>query len=237
MDPFLRIKNDIVRCLLRPGEIVNEGELAERYEIGRSVVREALQALRYQGFVEARPRVGYVVLPVTVKDVLDLFGLRAIVEPAASALAAQEASEEEKQSIERMAEHDATAVHDDFVALHQGNSGFHCAVAQASHNAALASVQEYIMERFERILNLGVGRAGVLDRMARQHKAIARAIYSGDVEKAYSVALDQVEESKQNLIESVFQGELAGELGLGFLPPAATGTGWPVGGLTSRDVG
>lgn len=215
MDTYARIKEGIISCTLRPGDIVNESDLAGKYGVGRTVVREALQALRHEGLVESVARVGYIVSPVTVKNVVDLFGVRAIVETAATALAAENATPEDIERIRALSQTDLKLEdRGSFVALNRRNSEFHRAIAEASHNRLLASMELYIMERLERLLNLQPDIIDIAERMTEQHRALATAIGSQDARKAREIALHQIETSRQRVLEAVFQGDLSADLSI-----------------------
>lgn len=233
--PYLQIKQDIISCRLRPGQITNESECAARYRVSRTVVREALQALRHEGFVESVPRVGYVVTQLTVKEFLDLFGARAIVEPAAVALAAENAGAEEIERIRELAEAELQWEGEEtYATLNHKNSEFHGTVAGAAHNLVLASIQVSIMEKVERLFNLrtvdGLGElwsgwrgpltlqqltVRLADRQHEQHVAIADAISGRDGRKAAEIALLQVEASRQRVLDSMFGDTLTAGLSVG----------------------
>lgn len=216
MDPYLRTKEDIISCALRPGDIINENALAAKYDVGRMTIREALQALRHDGLIESVPRVGYIVSTVTVKEVVDLFGVRAIVEPAAVAAAAENATAEEVERIQGLAKTELESEDDEiYIVLNRKNSEFHCAIAEASHNQLLAWIQTYIMERLERVLNLQLDATNVRDLIIEQHRPLAEAIASRDSERAREIALAQVQVSRQRVIEAVFEGALSSDLSVG----------------------
>jgi DNA-binding GntR family transcriptional regulator len=86
-EAYARIRRRIVGCELAPGAQVTEGQLVETHGIGKTPVREALQRLAQEGLVQPIRRSGYRIVPITLRDVRDLFGLRLIVEPAAAELA------------------------------------------------------------------------------------------------------------------------------------------------------
>src|SRR5260370_16240122 len=85
---FDRIKRDILTCALEPGRQVTEGQLSTRYGLGKAPIRAALLALCQDRFVRAIPRRGYVISPITIRDVQDVTQLRLLLEPSAAQLAA-----------------------------------------------------------------------------------------------------------------------------------------------------
>src|SRR5438445_603484 len=97
------LKRDIMTCALRPGAEVYEGQLAERYGVSKTPIREALNTLRQEGYVRVLPRRGYVVAPVSVEDVQEVFHVRLLLEPSAAELAAQRVSGEQLVELRRLA--------------------------------------------------------------------------------------------------------------------------------------
>jgi GntR family transcriptional regulator, rspAB operon transcriptional repressor len=89
-----RIRQQILRAELRPGEIVIEPELAQQYGVSKTPVREALQMLTVEGLVTVLPRKGYMVRSLSFHDVREVMDLRLILEPPLVAAAARNVTEE-----------------------------------------------------------------------------------------------------------------------------------------------
>ena len=83
-----RIKADIITCSLKPGMQIAQPALVEKYNIGMTPIREAMQRLAQEGFVTPIPRFGYTITPITFTDVREIYELRSILESAAARLAA-----------------------------------------------------------------------------------------------------------------------------------------------------
>jgi DNA-binding GntR family transcriptional regulator len=96
---YRALKNDIIQCSLEPGQQIVQTQLAESYGIGATPLREALQRLAQEGFVRAIPRFGYVVIPVTLRDVREIFELRAVIESAAARMAAVRGSDRQLEKL------------------------------------------------------------------------------------------------------------------------------------------
>lgn len=86
-DAYLRMKRDILLCQLPPGSAVTEPALMSRYALGKSSIRIALTRLIHEGYVTSRPRKGYRVAEITLKDVEEVFELRAQLEAMSARLA------------------------------------------------------------------------------------------------------------------------------------------------------
>ena len=78
-----RVRREIVGGGLEEGSRINEVELARQLQVSRTPLREALAALTAEGFLESIPRRGFFVLPLSTKEFLDLYAMRAILDPAA----------------------------------------------------------------------------------------------------------------------------------------------------------
>src|SRR5882757_7422730 len=88
-DPaYERIKHDIITCAIAPGTEISEPQLCTHYRLGKAPVRMALIRLAHDGLLRAIPRRGYMVTPITLKDIQDVFELRLMLEPAAARMAA-----------------------------------------------------------------------------------------------------------------------------------------------------
>jgi DNA-binding transcriptional regulator YhcF (GntR family) len=82
----------ILNAELRPGSMVLEPSLASYFGVSKTPVREALRMLTHDGWVVTIPRKGYLIKPLQLADVSEVFGLRMMIEPALFAEAARQAS-------------------------------------------------------------------------------------------------------------------------------------------------
>lgn len=77
---FESLRFDLLESRIMPGERLKLVELADRFGISQTVVREALTRLAEQGLVLANPKRGFVVMPLSVDDLVDLTGVRVRLE-------------------------------------------------------------------------------------------------------------------------------------------------------------
>src|ERR1700733_8204922 len=127
------IRQAILTCEFQPGQELREQELAARYRVSRSPIRDALLRLDQENLVTVLPRQGYCVNPISVADVKEIFSLRTLIEPACAAAAAR-ADEAALQALDRFRgfmdeEFDETT----FV---EYNRSFHSAIAELSGNSS-----------------------------------------------------------------------------------------------------
>jgi DNA-binding GntR family transcriptional regulator len=85
---YERLRRDIISCAIAPGSEISESQLSTLYKLGKAAIRVALTKLSHDGLVRAIPRRGYMVVPITLKDIHDVFELRVMLEPTAARMAA-----------------------------------------------------------------------------------------------------------------------------------------------------
>ena len=99
---YEQLRADMISCKLAPGAEIREAELAARFDMSKSPVRDALMRLEREGLVITLPRQGYRVAPVSLSDVLDMFHLRAALERACIERIVLRASDEQLKSLDPM---------------------------------------------------------------------------------------------------------------------------------------
>jgi DNA-binding GntR family transcriptional regulator len=184
---YQRILVDIIIGSLAPNEQLDESGLARRYGGGLAGIREALTRLALEGLVVRRARVGTSVAPLDLIGAREAFEARCLVEVHCAGLAARNASDEEIAGIRATLDNGEEAVQaNDQAALAAMDEAFHVAVAAASHNRTLAKMVVTLHHQTARYW-LYVMRGPTADdgiAALNEHRALADAIASRDVEKA-----------------------------------------------------
>ncbi|MFL6559239.1 MAG: GntR family transcriptional regulator, partial [Bacillus sp. (in: firmicutes)] len=93
---FIHIKDLILEGEFKTGDRLVERELAERLNISRTPIREALFRLESQGFVKTVPRKGVIVADISEKEIIEVFTILSSLEVLAAKLAAQKLDDETK---------------------------------------------------------------------------------------------------------------------------------------------
>lgn len=128
-------------------------ELAEKYNVSKTPVRDALGALEIEGYLKSLPRKGYLVKPMTQKSIRELFQMRCIFEKAAVNLAVKIASDLELENILDLAmKFPDSSVGNEIVQFNKLNDMFHMSIIKAAHNSLLVEMSEGVMENLSRIL-------------------------------------------------------------------------------------
>jgi len=183
-DAYVRLKQCIMSGELLPGTQLSLPELAARYGMSRTPVRDALNALAQEGLVEVIPRRGYFVSGVTVRDVEDAFQLRLILESATAELAAPRISETEIERLSRLSRRYIAGDIESYRMFLDENREFHLSIARATGNRLLAEAVERVLDHVQRFLVLRLDLSTDADEMLAEHRLLLHAFRARDVERA-----------------------------------------------------
>jgi DNA-binding GntR family transcriptional regulator len=189
----LALADDIVRGLLVPGSALDETELARRFGVSRTPVREAIRQLAASGLVEVRAHRGAVVAQPSEDRLLGMFEAMAELEALCAGLAAERMTPAERSQLE--------AVHRELRALiqsgdpqryHEVNESFHAAIYAGAHNAYLAEMTHatrYRVQPFRRAQFRNLGR---MAKSHVEHDRVVLAILRGDREGAATAMREHI---------------------------------------------
>ncbi|QKG21561.1 GntR family transcriptional regulator [Actinomadura verrucosospora] len=195
------IKADIVSCRLRPGQLVIEADLAERYGMSKTPVRAALNLLSREKLVSVLPRKGTLIASISVQDIQHTYFLRQLLEPEAAALAARHATPDQIEDLVRLA--GSTDTGDEHTAALRHNRQFHVAVAEASANPRLAAMVSELLTEVERFYNSHAAYHDSDHLRSDRHQELVEAIRAGDAERARSVTIENIRRSRKHLIAAL----------------------------------
>lgn len=199
---YMRLRTEILHCQLPPGTELSEAELATRFEMSKTPVREALVTLRQEGLVLTFPRRGYQVAPITFGDMNELFDLRIILEVGAVDLACQRISDEQVARLGELARITYDPAEeptiDSFIAA---NREFHLAIARTADNGRLYDLlQRQIME-LERFFYIGAQLRDVNSETSAEHGEIVAALGERNVERSRELMVRHNDATRQGLMK------------------------------------
>jgi len=188
---YHRIREMIVTLELPPGSVIDERELAERLEVGRTPVRQALRRLAGERLVDVYARRGTLVAPVNVRDLASLAELRRELEGFAARLAAERLTPSDRADLDSLRDELERAPHDErnLIELDQR---IHRRIHEAAHNDFLESALDAIYVLSLRIWLLVLDRVQHLDDAVREHRELLDAILAGDAERSEAVMRQHV---------------------------------------------
>jgi DNA-binding GntR family transcriptional regulator len=200
------IKKDILTCALDPGSRIAQPELVKRYDFGITPIREALKRLEHEGFIQSIPRYGYLISPVTIKDVEDLYDLRLVLESSSVQKAIASASDTQLEQLLEQA--NFTYVfkdRDSYLQFLDQNIAFHTAIARAAGNQRMAEIVGGILGEMTRIFNLGLDLRDSAAEMRAEHIALVKAMLERNAGLAVQLIEAQITSSRVRVLEMINQ--------------------------------
>jgi DNA-binding GntR family transcriptional regulator len=177
----LQLADEIVRGGLPPGAPLDETEIARRFSVSRTPVREALRQLVASGLVEARPHRGAVVAQPSIDRLTGMFEAMAELEAICASLAAERMTPIDRHQLE--------AVHEELRVLshagnperfHEVNERFHNAIYAGSQNAYIAEMTLATRVRVQPFRRAQFRNLGRLAKSHAEHDRVVVAIMRGD---------------------------------------------------------
>ncbi|MEU7748940.1 GntR family transcriptional regulator [Nonomuraea sp. NPDC049158] len=197
---YHQVRDDILLARLAPGALVFEADVARRFEVSKTPAREALRLLVGDGLLQVMPRRGYVVRPVGLDDLVEVFRLRLFLEPGLAADAANRATNDQADALEELvagyvAEQDwqrqvqlAIQIHHD-IALAAGNK------------RAVPIVDSLVFEAHRVWMSLSTSPPRAAYEHARgRYQDIATAVSDRDPDTASAAMRDMLTAAQRHLI-------------------------------------
>lgn len=198
------IKSDITACVFDPGQFIAQAELAEKYAVGTTPVREALRRLAQEGFVRAVPRMGYIVSQITAQDIHEIFELRLVLESAAARLAAVRALDSILEQIAKSAAYTYTFKdRQSYTSFLRHNAEFHVSIAASTGNQRLALAVGKLMDELTRVFHLGLDLRDSADEIRRDHQALLDALRHRDPALAEKTVRAEISLSRDRILEAL----------------------------------
>jgi DNA-binding GntR family transcriptional regulator len=201
---YQSLRADIISCALRPGQQVVQSRLAERYQIGTTPIRDALHRLARENLVQPVPRSGYVITPITLTDIQEMFELRFLLESFTARMAVTRGSEDDLQEMVRLA--DITYVYKDkesYLERIARNADFHRAIAVAAGNQRILDQLSSLLDELARFFYLTYDLEDLSEAMRHEHHLLVDAICSRDPERAGQIAEELVARAQKRAFEAV----------------------------------
>ncbi len=180
-----QLRNEIVHGVLRSGTQLEQDEVAQRFGMSITPVREAFGVLEAEGLLELRPHKGVVVATLDYRDAEDLYELRRILEVQAIRRAAENIDEAGLSNLELANKDVESAARNP--ELHQFRElcgQFHGALVEATGSKVYAEITRSIIRLSLFFVPLDAPRVG---QVVREHRAIIAALRHHDADKAAQI--------------------------------------------------
>lgn len=190
---YQRLSAEIVDGVYTPGDRLDEKSIAERFDVSRTPVREALQALVASGLAFRRRHRGVMVASLGRERLNDMFEVMADIEALCAGYAAERMTAEERYQLDAFHRDSARLVRDGEPQIYAtANTTFHNAIYSGAHNGFLAESARSVRQR----LNPFRGAQFRLERRMSdsfaEHQKIVDAILRGDADGARDAMNDHV---------------------------------------------
>jgi DNA-binding GntR family transcriptional regulator len=189
----LQLADEIVRGTLTPGAALDEMELARRFSVSRTPVREAIRQLAASGLIEARAHRAAVVAKPSEDRLNGMFEAMAELEALCAGYAAERMTTPERRALE--------LVHDEMRALiqtgdpqrfHEVNEAFHSAIYSGAHNNYLAEMTVATRSRVQPFRRAQFRTLGRLAKSHTEHDRVVLAILRGERERAATAMREHI---------------------------------------------
>ena len=181
-DAYEMILDAIDTGTYRPGSRLVESELAERFGVSRTPIREALQRLETQSLLTRDGR-SLIVASLDHSQLSELYVVRGALEGLAARLAARHATPEELAVLRDMLEADRSLINDPD-AMSRANRRFHKQIHLASHNRFLVQQLDLVHRSMALLASTSIAAAGRPSDTLEEHERIVAAIEAGDSDAA-----------------------------------------------------
>lgn len=189
---YQRLRADILNLNLRPGDQLDEDQLASSHGVSRTPVREALRRLGSDGLVTLRPHRGAYVSEISLREIWEIEQLCELVEPFAARRAAGQMPEATIADLRReMDELDIEMPQrDDFIRYMQLDVRFHHAILDAAGNAIMRDMVTHLYQRMNAVRL--IANVHTFSQSIAEHRRILDAIEAGDGDAARDAALHHI---------------------------------------------
>ncbi|CAN5362372.1 hypothetical protein BH23ACT9_BH23ACT9_16390 [soil metagenome] len=201
------VRDDIVEGLLGPGTSLREQALSERFDVGRSTVREAIKVLVSEGLVTHEHHRGAIVTKHTAADVDDLLNARVMIERQVAASPPRQSGEAEMA----LADMRAAVQRQDWRAAAKADERFHHALVTALTSPRISAFHAQLQGEM-RLLLVSADRDQFEADKVVEHQRLLQLAVGGDREAYLRAAIHHVTRSREQLLH-VAAGDDAGTAG------------------------
>jgi DNA-binding GntR family transcriptional regulator len=205
---YFHIKDLILDGEFKTGDRLVERELAERLNISRTPIREALFRLESQGFVKTVPRKGVIVADISEKEIIEVFTILSSLEVLAAKLAVQKLDDETKSKFIACIKKVEVCLQDknenDYSDLH---SEMNYLLYSSAKNSKLYEMLSGLSDYIRAFAKIGYKKPGRAEQSMEEHVKIMEAIINQEIEMAEYLTKIHIENSRKTYLEAVKQGE------------------------------
>lgn len=202
------IRESILKGQLKPGEKVAEPELAERFGISRTPIREAFRQLESEGYLTVIPRKGAVVTALSERAVEEFYAIKSILEGYAAQMATENLTDKDIEKLEAINRKlQNLADEGDVKTFFKVHNEFHEVFIQAAGNEKLQELINQLMLKFNRFRLASLALPGRMEISVKEHEKIIKAFKRKDGSQADGLVRKTASFGGQVLIQSLARSE------------------------------
>lgn len=199
-----RLERMIVSGALKSGERINEKLLSARFGVSRGPIREACRALTQAGLLTAVPNRGMFVRELALKEVLELYDVRAALDDLAGRTLATRITSAQLTVLERLvAEMDGAAAARDLDHYYPLNFRFHDQLLRLAGNQRLILLYDTMVKELHVFRRRSLLEEGSMRVSNEEHRRVVTALAQGDPVRAGTFMRSHVLAAKQRLIGAI----------------------------------
>jgi DNA-binding GntR family transcriptional regulator len=196
-DAYLIIKQKIFSFELLPGDLVSEGNLVRLIQVSRTPLRQALQRLQYEGFINAIPKIGWQIAPLDFNKLDELYDFRILIEGHAIKILCDKASSHNPLSelskiwlckpADRIQDGEKVGALDE---------NFHYELVKIAGNLEMLKMHQEISERIRIVRRLDFTKQNRIHETYEEHSKILKAILDRRGAEAKRLLTSHIDQSK-----------------------------------------
>lgn len=204
------IRDAILQGTLKPGERVSEPELADRFGISRTPIREAFRQLESEGYLTVTPRKGAVVTSLSERDIEEFYAIKIILEGFAAKMAAEKLTTKDIERLETINDRlQLIAEEGNVKNFFRVHNEFHEVFIKAAGNEKLYEMINQLVMRFKRLRLASLAVPGRMEISVEEHRKMIDAFKNQDGDRADNLVRHTATIGADVLIQSMVQSKAA----------------------------
>jgi DNA-binding GntR family transcriptional regulator len=201
-----QLRRDILGGALKAGQVLRQEELAQRFNVSRVPLREALSRLEADGLIDLRPRKGYAVAQLDPQEIVEIFDIRQVLEEHAGRVAALTRTQADVDELEQLI-HSMEALDPknkeqrDQWAL--ANYDFHLRLIASGRRKRLTRIAFNLRDVVEPYVNMEVAVTGDVLQATREHREMLEAFRAGDAAGLAALCRSHVAGTAERLLAGI----------------------------------
>lgn len=199
---YQEIKMGILNEIYKPGDILNERKLADKFQISRTPIREALKLLEGEGWITIIPWKGAVVSEITLEKIEEIFQIRIIIEPAIIELLNNKIDYKKRLDLDKLFEQQKKAkTKKEFM---QADRKFHMSLVKWTGNSQLYEMVKELNDKIYMVGHKAINNEKSTRDMEslEEHRRIIEALKNNDILAAKNLMILHIVETRRNLIKN-----------------------------------